>query len=232
MKLGLLVLALLLYSGASAQSFEVAYTTEAQHALIGETAQVPIRITNRDSKPLALIIRKAHSSLGSTQKAHFCLTGHCREGVDEITVKLEPGQILTDLLVSFEAGLAAGLSTSKFLIVSKTNPTESIEVDIALLVEEPVDRKSIYNSPFITVHDVYPNPAIEWASIDYKIHQPQPSYAITVRNLLGNVMHRYALPAGENRLKMHTEELTPGIYFFTLYIDNEGVMTRKMMVKK
>jgi hypothetical protein len=82
------------------------------------------------------------------------------------------------------------------------------------------------------MHDVYPNPAVESAQIDYKIHETKPSYTVVVRNLLGNIVGEYPLDPAEVKLKMRTEDLNAGIYFFSLYIDNESVMTHKMMVKK
>jgi hypothetical protein len=84
----------------------------------------------------------------------------------------------------------------------------------------------------MTLHDVYPNPVVDHAVVDYRILNDQVKAKIVIHNLLGNVVGEYALPSMENYVRFRTEGLSAGIYFYTLYIDNEGVMTRKLIVRK
>ncbi len=229
MKVWLSLAFALLWTCSQAQQFDVLSSSESIKASIGETVQSSLRLRNNDTKTLTLGIRKLPSSLGSTQRALLCYKDVCSE---ELTLKLEAGQVLSDVTVSFYAGLSAGLSTTRYSIYNKNNPSESVEFDLNFTVEEPEERRSIYTSKFITMHDVYPNPAIESAQIDYKIHDSKPAYTVIVRNLLGNIVNEYPLDPLDVKLKMRTEDLNTGIYFFSLYIDNESVMTHKMMVKK
>jgi hypothetical protein len=216
-----------------AQQFEVTYSHEVLKATIGESIQAPVRIRNNDSKPITLILKKLPSDLGSTQKSFFCIDKYCTyPGTDELVIRLEPGQTIADVVVTIEAGLSAGTSTSYYSISSKNNPASTTDFEFTFTVEDVPERKSVYHSKYLTLHDVYPNPAVEFAQIDYKIHELKPVYSIVVRNLLGNIVGQYKLISDESRLKIRTDELTPGIYFFTLYIGNDGVVTRKMMVKR
>lgn len=230
MKVYLLFLSVLLYcANAQAQQFDVNLSSETLKAGIGETVQGGLRIRNNDTKALNLIVRKSQSTIGSTQLVQLCLNGNCAE---ELNLRLEPGQVTSDLLITFDAGLVESISSARYVVVNKNNPTEAIEFDVNFSVEEYAERKSIYDSPFITITDAYPNPAVESAQVDYKIHKMQPSYTVVLRNLLGNVVGDYKLSASETKLKMRTDELNAGIYFFTLYVEGEGVLTRKIMVKK
>jgi hypothetical protein len=45
-------------------------------------------------------------------------------------------------------------------------------------------------------------------------------------------MGDYDLPASETRVKIQADELISGVYFYTVYIDNSGVLTRKLIVRK
>ena len=229
MKVWLSLAFALLWTFSQAQQFDVIYNTEAIKTSIGETVQSNLRLRNNDTKTLTLAIRKLPSSLGSTQRTQICVKDVCAE---EVTVKVEPGQILNDVLVSFYSGLSSGLSASRFIVYNKSNPSESYEFDLNFSIEEPEERRSIYTSSLITLHDVYPNPAVELAQVDYKIHELKPSYIVIIRNLLGNIVGKYTLDPSEGKLKMRTDDMNTGIYFFSLYIDNESVMTHKMMVKK
>ena len=40
------------------------------------------------------------------------------------------------------------------------------------------------------------------------------------------------LSAFEDRAKIQTDEFVSGIYFYTLYLNNNGVLTRKLIVRK
>jgi hypothetical protein len=55
---------------------------------------------------------------------------------------------------------------------------------------------------------------------------------ILVHNIIGNVVGEYALSPLDSSVRINTEDLSAGIYFYTLYVENEGVMTRKLIVKK
>jgi hypothetical protein len=68
--------------------------------------------------------------------------------------------------------------------------------------------------------------------MDYKIHNDQVKAKIVLHNLLGSSVEEHSLPPLETRLKIRTDNLDAGIYFYTLYVDNEGVITRKLIVKK
>lgn len=214
------------------QGFEVSGLQENYKGFIGETLKAPLRIKNTTDKPLVLIIRKSNALIGSTQKTYFCLDGNCTEQkTDEFTLRLEPGQILNSLQIVLEAGLVSGESSIKYVVYNKLNTTESIEFDTNFVVEEKPEKQSIYNSKYITLHDVYPNPVVDHAYVDYKIQNDRIKARIVIHNILGNIVGEYNLPLLENKVKMRTEELSAGIYFYTLYIDNEGVLTRKLVVK-
>lgn len=214
------------------QGFEVSGVQENYKGFIGETIKAQLRIKNTTDKPLSLIIRKSNALIGSTQKSYFCIDGNCSEQrTDEYTVRLEPGQVLSSLQIVLEAGLVSGESSVKYIVFNKANTAEFIEFDANFIVEEKPEKQSIYNSKYITLHDVYPNPVVDNAYVDYKIQNDRVKARIVIHNILGNIVGEYNLPLQENKVKMRTEELSSGVYFYTLYIDNEGVLTRKLVVK-
>jgi hypothetical protein len=45
-------------------------------------------------------------------------------------------------------------------------------------------------------------------------------------------MNEFELPTAETHVKIQTEEFTSGIYFYTLYLDNNGILTRKLIIRK
>jgi hypothetical protein len=230
-----LLLAILVMAGAClyGQGFEIAPLQESYKGLIGETIKVPLRFKNNSDKPITLIIKKVTEQIGTTQKKYFCIDNNCLDAkVEDYILKVEPGQSVNNFFVALDAGLNRNESTLRYLAYNKSNPNQSMEVELNFEVEEKPDKATIYNSRHITVYDVYPNPAVEEAFLDYDLANDNVNAKILVHNILGNIIGEYALSAIEKRVRIKIEDQSAGIYFYTLYVENEGVMTRKLIVKK
>jgi hypothetical protein len=223
----------LLSSCVLAQNFEINGIQEVYKGSIGENIKAPLRFRNTSEKPITLIIRKVSEEIGSTQKNYFCQDANCHDQrVEDIIVRVEPGQTLSNLHVTFEGGLVPTPSSVKYVAFNKSNPSQTIEFELNFSIEEKQEKQNIYHSKLITLHDVYPNPSTDYAYVNYKLLDERTKAKIRVHNILGNVVGEYALPVEETLMRIKTEDLSAGIYFYTLYIENEGVMTRKLIVKK
>ena len=230
-----LLLAISIFAATCAygQGFEIAPLQESYKGLIGETIKVPLRFKNNSDKPISLIIRKVTEQIGSTQRKYFCIDNNCLDSkVEDYVLKVEPGQSVSNFYVALDAGLNRNESTLRYLAYNKANPNQSMEVELNFEVEEKPDKATIYNSRYITVYDVYPNPAVEEAFLDYDLASDNVNAKILVHNILGNIIGEYALSSLEKRVRIKIEDQSAGIYFYTLYVENEGVMTRKLIVKK
>ena len=215
------------------QGFEITPLQDSYSGVIGETIKVPLRFKNTSDKPITLIVRKVDEQLGSTQKKYFCIDNNCLDSkIEDYVVKVEPGQVTSNLYVALEAGLNQNASSLKYIAYNKFNPGHALDIDLNFNVEEKLTKANIYNSRHITLYDVYPNPAVEHANVAYKLASDQVKAKILVHNIIGNVIGEYTLSAFDSTVRIKTEDLNAGIYFYTLYVDNEGVMTRKLIVKK
>lgn len=215
------------------QGFEIVSLQDSYKGTIGEMIKAPIRFKNTSDKPVTLIIRKVSSQIGSTQKNFLCLDVNCLDQrEDDHIVKIEAGQTLSTFQVGLEAGLVAGLSSVKYIAYNKSSPSQAIEFEVNFAVEEKAKKQSIYTSKFITIKDVYPNPVVDHALVDYTILNEQVKAKIIIHNILGNNQGEYELTSTENLLRIPTDDLSAGIYFYTLYINDEGVLTCKIVVRK
>lgn len=216
-----------------AQSFEIGNIQDVYKGHIGETVKVPLKISNTTDKPLTLVIRRISANLGGTQKNYFCPTRDCLDQrVEEFQIRLDARQTLADFEIALDAGLANGISSVKYLIFNRNNTLDNIEFDLNFAVEERTYKQDIFTHPQIVLHDVYPNPVVDYAFVDYNMTNDDVEAKIIIHNILGNTIDEYDLPAAENKVKIRAESLNAGIYFYTLYLDNEGVVTRKLIVKK
>jgi hypothetical protein len=218
---------------ASAQTFEVVGLQDSYRGVIGETIKVPVHLKNTSDKTISLIIRRLSNQLGTTQKNYFCIDNNCLDQrTEDFILKIEPGQTISSLHVALEAGLAQGISSARYIAYNRSNPSESLEFDMNFVVEEKPFKEAIYSSNIIILHDVYPNPVKDNAVIDYTLLNEHVKAKISLHNILGNVMEEYPLPYSENKVKIHAESMNAGIYFYTLYIDGEGLITRKIIIRK
>lgn len=215
------------------QSFDFSDMPESFKGLIGETIKAPIHIKNNTDKPLTLIVRKQTAEIGGTQRNYFCFGGHCLDHkTDEYILRIEPGQTSSLLEVALEAGLVPGNSSIKYTATSKSNPSESLEFELHFAVEEKAEKTNIYSSRDIILYSVYPNPVEDFAYVDYKILNERIEAKLVLHNILGSPIENYPLSHTENKVKIKAETLNSGIYFYTLYLDSEGVVTRKLVVRK
>jgi len=228
-----IVLFLLNLCQAFGQSFQLVDKQDSYQSSISQTLRIPIRIRNTTDRAQFYIIRKVQADLGSTQKGYFCLEGNCLEpGMDKFSKRIEPGEILENLYYSLETGLITGQNSIQFEIFPQLSPVEAIEHNVNVIIDEKVAKVFIFQSKEITVNDIYPNPVFDHAFIDYKIHNEIMKAKLVIHNILGSALGEYAMPAFETKIKLQTEEMAAGVYFYTIYLNEEGVLTRKLVVRK
>lgn len=218
---------------AFAQGFDLLDRQENYQAAISETLRIPLKIKNNTDKPQFYIIRKANNDLGGTQKGYFCLDKNCLEaGIDEFSKRVEPGETLTGLYYSLETGLVTGQNNLRFEVFVRGNPSGAIQHQVNITIDEHHAKSFIFQSRDITIQDVYPNPVTDQAYIDYKIHTETMKAKVVIHNILGSSVGDYELPNSENRIKITTDDFSSGVYFYTVYLDNNGVLTRKLIIRK
>jgi hypothetical protein len=61
---------------------------------------------------------------------------------------------------------------------------------------------------------------------------PKVKAKITVTSFIGNPIAEYELDPTRNSLVIQVADFQPGVYFYTLFVDNKNVVTKKLQVKK
>jgi len=200
---------------------------------ISQTLKIPFRIRNTSDKPQTAVIRLSDSDFRATQKGYFCLEGDCQDaGITEITRRMEPGASLSGVSFILESGLVAGQNNLAFDVYLRGISGSRQEFQVLVNIEEKGSKAIVYQSALITIHDVYPNPVSSIAFMDYDLYRENIAAKVVLHNILGVPVGEQELPHTESRAKISTEELPPGIYFYTVYLDNEGILTKKLVVRR
>ncbi len=216
---------------AVGQNFELVDRKDTYKANFSQLVKIALKIKNLSDKPYFYVIRKVRSDLSESQKGYFCLERNCLEpSIVEFSKKVEPGETI-NLDYTLETGIQPVQNTLKFEVFPKGNFDQVLEHNVSIMVEERT-QQSIFQTKDITIHDVYPNPAQDHATIDYKINNELYNAKIVMYNILGKPLGDYELPANDTQIKIQTDELPSGVYFYTLYLNNNGVLTRKIIVRR
>jgi hypothetical protein len=221
-------------STAWSQGFDWADRQDTYQAVIGQNTRIPIRIRNTSDKPQTFVVRRASADLNANQKGYFCLGDECLEmAVDQVTRKLEPGEMATDLFFVVEPGIAVTSNSFRFEIYQKGSPQLGVEHSFLLSVEEKPTRSFVFQTRNLTVHDIYPNPITDQDGyLDYRLSDELVKAKVVIHNILGSPVGDYEMLASETRVKIQSNGLSSGVYFYTIYLDNVGVLTRKLVVRK
>lgn len=218
-----------------AQRFEVIESNRLHKGTFGEKITAGIQIRNLTNGPIQIEIRRIDKVIGTSQINYFCWGDECfdaRTNELPLSKRINPGET-SDLFKSvLEAGLVEGMSTVTYLIYDRDNPGQSVEYELTYQVEEDYSKYVIFNSSDIRINEVYPNPAKTYAIFDYNLLNKEVEAKIVIHNVLGSVVGEYELSYFETTLKVDTKELNPGVYFYTLYLDNDGLLTKKLVVRK
>jgi hypothetical protein len=215
-----------------AQSFEVSTVQETYKGHIGDIIKASVRFKNLSEKQITVVVRKHSAQIGGTQKNYYCIDNTCLDPkVEDFAIKIDANQTFNSLQFALEAGLANGTSSVKYIAFNKLNPAEIHEFELFYNVDEKPEKESIYTSRQIDLQEVYPNPVEDHAFVNYRILDDQKKAKIVLYNILGNPIEEYQLPASENKVKIRTESLNAGVYFYTLYLGEETILTRKLVKK-
>lgn len=202
---------------------------------VGTNSTTLIKIQNISNQTILLGVKKFNVNIRSSQESKFCINNDCtlsNIASENNIIKLLPGEIFNGFSADLESGLVPGNSSVKYLFYNLSDNSDNIEAEINYTINEKLDESILYSSDVVQLSDVFPNPVREKAIFNYTYLNPDKEARIVIHSVLGSVISEFLLSPYESRLSVPVAEYNPGVYFYTLYIDNEGVATKKMVVRK
>ena len=228
------IICLIAFSTGSlfAQHLELLDRQDFYQASAVQKLKIPLRLKNISDKQQVFIIKKVANELHNPSKGYFCNNNICQDlGINDFSLALEANETTQHLYYVLETGIINGQTNLRFEFFQKGIAKEITQHTVTVNIEEK-SRPFIFQSKEITVQDVYPNPASDQAFIEYRMHAENVKAKLLIHNILGRILGDYVMPSTETKMKIPTEDLPSGVYFYTLYLDQEGVLTRKLVVRK
>lgn len=200
---------------------------------IGSSQRKTVILQNESNQPKTYLLKNVRGSVGSSQKVKICLDDQCydpKKDLAKISIKLAPGEIFTDMYLEFEMGIAETRGSFDLFFVNAENIRENFVVEARYAVESGVATDFTHKD--IKLSEIYPNPSNRIAQLDYELMNPKASAKIAINSFIGNPIAVYDLDPNRNSLVINVTDFQPGVYFYTLFVDNKNVVTKKLQVKK
>lgn len=88
-----------------------------------------------------------------------------------------------------------------------------------------------YDAEGVSVSNVYPNPANDYANLNYRITENSKNAKISFINILGGSVGDFTLDPADTKLQVSTRNWDNGIYFYQLMVEGRKVATKKLIVR-
>jgi hypothetical protein len=236
----ILTLVCFLSIASQAQSLKLVETNLNQNGLIGKDIVTNLKILNTSNEDIRYRVYVYDKQIGSSQENLICIGEDCFRGgkitrnniSPALTRTVKAGETDKTFSLVLASGLVRGVSSVTYRLENIDNPKDQTTFEIHYEINELVDEGLLYSSKNVDLSDVYPNPVTEVAVFDYTLKNDSQEAKIIIHNVLGSIAGEYPLSPYEHQLKVSVEQFNPGVYFYSLYIDNEGVATKKLVVRK
>jgi hypothetical protein len=116
---------------------------------------------------------------------------------------------------------------------SLENTTELIRSEVPIPDnDERLPYEKLFENDRISISTAYPNPASGFTNFDYQLSDKAKDAKIILSDVFGSVIQEYKLSSQESRLKVNTQLLSSGVYFYTLSLEGKMVITKKLIVRQ
>lgn len=122
-----------------------------------------------------------------------------------------------------------GTTVLEYVFYIETEPTDSVSF-VAKFKITPAGINDWKDK--VRFGNAYPNPASSMVYFDLDIPAESKKASIRIHNLLGQPLVEKEVNTGSNHVSIPVAELKEGIYFYTLFVNDKSIMTKKLVIKR
>lgn len=193
-------------------------------------------LTNNGDDTDTIKIKRRLVYLQEGVSHYFCWSLCFQPSLDSIfvtgtTIILEPGASIADYEFSghYEPNGLIGVSYVEYTFFNQSNEDENLVV-LAMYTTSPEGiLDQMMKSGYIS--ELYPNPSSFVVNIDYRLTPQVTQASLRVTNLLGATIRNEEIQKSSNTIQLDISDLTKGVYFYSVIINNEVYKTKKLIVR-
>jgi hypothetical protein len=145
------------------------------------------------------------------------------------SLNIAPGVTNEEFYGDYNANNIPGKSKITYVFFDMNNVNDSV----AITVEFNASPASVIDpSEGVKFSEAYPNPATDVVNVDYTLTSRISEAGIVISNMLGCRVKEIALTENSGKIRIPVNELTNGIYFYSLVGNDQVILTRKFVVKR
>lgn len=219
----------------SAQQIRVLSESLEFNGDLGSTQRKTIILQNESDQNKTFFLKSLRGNIGSSQNIKICIGDQCfnpRRDLAKIKLTLKSGEIMTDLYLDFDMGIAETRGAFDLFFVNESNLRDVFVVEAMYAVQNSKTKVNEFDYKEMILSDIYPNPSNRIAQLDYEYKNPKVKAKITINSFIGNPIAEYELDPERSTLAINVSDFAPGFYFYTLFLDNKNIVTKKLQVKK
>lgn len=199
-------------------------------------------LTNNSDDSVAFKVQRRFIYLLDEVSHYFCwglcyLPNHDSIFVSSSYVGLNAGQSTTEwdfaghYFSAYEDSTINVIGTSlvEYKFFNVDNEDEFITVVAKFVTAPDGIMDQIMAEGFVS--DIYPNPASHFINLDYELTSKVNNANIRIMNLLGSVVKNVEIDKNSTGIRLDISNLTNGVYFYSVIINNEVYKTKKLIVR-
>lgn len=217
-----------------AQSIQVLNAQANQNSDGSTTVESHADVKNNSSTEKIVRVERVATNLTSGHVTYFCWD-ECfpPSGAISGNDTLAAGAT-TNIFISYLIpNSITGISTVTYKYFDVNNPNDSTiqqfsyNVSATTSVEKTVLAKSISE-----ISAAYPNPASQYTRIDYDLSTSARESSIKFYNILGSEIRKIDLQGRQGSVSIDLDNMSEGMYLYSLVVNGKTVSTKKFIVKK
>jgi len=190
-----------------------------------------IGVKNNSAAGLNVMVKKSYISVLPETVNVFCW-GVCFGPdifVSPEPISIDPGITnFTDFSGHYNPSAVSGISSIRYTFFSETNPNDSVCFNVNFAAY-PLGLNDIGKNA--TLANAFPNPADNLVSMDYSIPAAGTGNSLIIRNVVGVIVKQEAVLNTSKKITFNVNDLSDGIYFYSLVVNGQSIQTRKLVIK-
>lgn len=186
-------------------------------------------VTNNSNSSLNVVAKKVELFVVPGTEIYFCWDMCFPPNVFVSgDVVIDPGETSSNFIGEYDSKGIAGKSRAMYVFYDENNSSDSSWIILEYHTGSQTNVKNIADD--VELAEIYPNPAGNIAYFDYKINKMYEAKFV-ISNIVGSITHSQLLNSTDGKLTLDLSDYENGIYFYSLVIDGETILTKKLVIK-
>jgi len=199
---------------------------------INTIIKAQLYVVNNSAGTASFKVKKIENNIQPTTSNSFCFNDQCYpptsyESTSALTLQAGDTTTSSGFYGEYTPNDAEGPTQVTYVVFNSTNPNDSTYVVVTYVAQATAIAKINFSS--IEFSNPYPNPVNVNTKINYNIPFSYVRATLYIRNIIGTIVREHEISNPQGKLNLDLSDLNEGIYFYSLVIDGNVVLTRKLI---